>query len=282
MKNNSKEVVKAYENLEFLKSTDARIIRILSEFLEPTYRFKKFNIKDTIVFFGSSRIKPPKKTKAKYNEILKKIKKSNNPSKQLLKDLEIAKVEFEMSKYYEDAIKLSYMLTRWSKSLNDFQHFVICSGGGPGIMEAANLGAKKAGGKSIGFNISIPAEQYPNKYITKELGFEFHYFFIRKFWFAYLGKALVIFPGGFGTMDELFEILTLIQTKKIKKKMTIVIYGRDYWNQVVNFEAMVRMRTVDAPDLNLLKFVDTPEEAFEYLKDELTRNYLNIGGIKDD
>jgi hypothetical protein len=178
-----------------------------------------------------------------------------------------------MSRYYEDTIALAKMLTHWSRRLSKPNRFVVCSGGGPGIMEAANKGAHIAGGKSIGMNISLPFEQFANPHISKGLSFEFHYFFMRKFWFAYLAKALVIFPGGFGTMDELMEILTLMQTDKIRKKMTVVIYGTEYWNKVINFDEMVNHGVISREDLGLFKFMDTPEEAFRYLRDSLMRNY---------
>lgn len=265
---------KAYKNLDFLTSPDARVIRIISEFLEPLRRFRYYNIKDTIVFFGSAKTKPKKRAMKTIKEIKKKIVGKKTKDKELLKELEIAKIDLKISQYYEDAVELSRLLTQWSTKLNQDHRFVVCSGGGPGIMEAANKGAKLAGGKSIGLNISVPFEQWPNKYITPELNFEFHYFFMRKFWFIYLGKALVIFPGGYGTMDELMEVLTLLQTGKIKKKMTVLIYGKEYWDEVINFNAMLKYRTISKDDLKLLHFVNTPQEAFNFLKKDLTKNYL--------
>jgi uncharacterized protein (TIGR00730 family) len=266
---------KAYKNLRFLNSPQARSLRILSEFLEPLSRFKKEGIKDTIVFFGSARILPKKDAKNKLEAVKSKIIKRKKPSKVLQQELEDAIIDYQMSGYYEDAAKLTYKLTKWSKGLNKSVHFVICSGGGPGIMEAANKGAIKAGGKSIGLNISLPFEQESNPYISANLSFEFHYFFMRKFWFLYPAKALVIFPGGFGSLDEFMEVLTLLQTKKIKKNLTIVLYGRNYWNQVINFQAMVKFRTISKGDLKLFSFADTPEEAFGILKKGLTKNYLS-------
>jgi len=266
---------KAYTNLNFLKSADARIIRILSEFLEPLQRFRRQKIADTIVFFGSARTKPPEEAKKDLENIETKLSTAHSTEKEMLeKQLSIAKNQVYLSKYYDDARELSKRMTLWSKSLNSSYRFVVCSGGGPGMMEAANKGALEAKGKSIGLNISIPMEQFPNQYITPELNFDFHYFFMRKFWFVYLAKALVIFPGGFGTLDELFEVLTLIQTEKVKKHLPIVIYGSEYWNEVINFEALVNYGTISKADLELMKFCDSVDEAFNYLKDELTRHYL--------
>ncbi len=181
-----------------------------------------------------------------------------------------------MSRYYDETVELARLVTAWSIKRKPSHRFVICSGGGPGIMEAANLGAKKAGGKSIGLNISLPFEQVPNPYITDELNFEFHYFFMRKFWFAYLAKALIIMPGGFGTIDELFEILTLVQTRKIRKKMPIIVYGKHYWDKIINFNELVRKRMVTNEDINLFYFADNVKDAFSYLKTELSKHYIDI------
>jgi uncharacterized protein (TIGR00730 family) len=186
-----------------------------------------------------------------------------------------ARVAVEMARYYEDARRLAGMLTKWSLSLQSKRHrFVVTTGGGPGIMEAANLGAREAGGKTIGLNIALPYEQMPNRYITPSLNFEFHYFFMRKLWFAYLAKALIVFPGGFGTCDELFEILTLAQTEKLAKKILVVMYGSEYWNRVINFEALADYGTIAREDLNQFKMVDTPEEGFEILREGLTKYHL--------
>lgn len=265
---------KAYENIDFLKGTYGREIRILSEFAEPRSRFIKEKIKDTIVFFGSARIKPPEVAKQKLGDLKKRLAKKKNKDATLLKEFELAKVTLEMSKYYVESVKLAKMLTNWSNKLNHGRRFVICSGGGPGVMEAANKGAVLSGGKSIGLNISLPHEQYPNPFISEELNFEFHYFFMRKFWFVYLAKAMVIFPGGFGTMDELFEVLTLLQSSKIQKDLTVVLYSEDFWKKIVNFPELIRLGVISANDMNLFKFCNTPEETFEYLKDSLTRKYL--------
>ncbi len=278
--NENAQPVKAYRNLKFLNSPDARVLRILAEYLEPLSRFKKYQIFDTIVFFGSARAKPMKEARAKLKEVEDKIKELESKGKpvpqSLLDERAKAEVDVYMSRYYEDAVELARLITEWSKGLGDANghRFVVCSGGGPGIMEAANKGASKAKGLSIGLNISLPYEQKPNPYITKELLFEFHYFFMRKFWFVYLAKALVIFPGGYGTLDELFEVLTLLQTKKVKKKMVVLVYGSEYWRKIINFDAMVEHGVIDRDDLKLFKFVDSPIEAFEYLKNELTKHYL--------
>src|SRR5215469_3484017 len=230
--NNGRRPV-AYLNETFLESSDARGLRILSEYLEPLSHFRDEKIQDTIVFFGSARITE----------------------------------EGPLTKYYDDARTLARLITEWSKHIESpFRRFVICSGGGPGIMEAANRGAQDAGGKTIGLNIGLPFEQQPNPFITPELSFEFHYFFMRKFWFAYLAKALVIFPGGFGTLDELFELLTLVQTRKLAKKITIVLYGSEYWKEIINFEALLKYGMISPEDLELFHYADDPQSAFEILK----------------
>jgi len=265
---------KAYKDLEFLNSPDARVIRMLSEFLEPQRRFRQQKIKDTIVFFGSARIVPGKEARAELRTLQKAASRKSRPDRALRQALGAAEIRVEMSRYYEDTVELARLLTKWSRNLSDSNRFVVCSGGGPGIMEAANRGAFLAKGKSLGLNISLPFEQFANPYISEGLAFEFHYFFMRKFWFAYLAKALVIMPGGFGTLDELLEMLTLLQTKKIKKKVAVVMYGSEYWRKVVNFDHMVARGVVTEKDLRLIKFLDTPQEAFEYLKDFLSKTYI--------
>lgn len=264
---------KAYRNIDFLTSKDARIIRILSEFLEPQSRFKKHNIVDTIVFFGSARLK----SKRNANAELRAFKKNNSPeSKNYAQNLKKLENFVKLSKYYEDAVELSAKLTEWSMNLPTNQkRFIVCSGGGPGIMEAANKGAKKAGGYSIGLNISIPFEQFVNKYVKKDLAFEFHYFFMRKFWFAYLAKALIVFPGGFGTLDELMEILTLIQTGKIKKDIKVIVYDAEYWNQIVNFDALIESGMISENDLNLFDICSTVDEVFKKIVTYFEEHYLS-------
>jgi uncharacterized protein (TIGR00730 family) len=251
---------KAYRNLEFLNSPAARTIRILAEYNEPMARFKKHGIENLIVFFGSSRSVDLKTARRAIRE--KNGSTSNKEPKLSLREQKLIR----LAQFYEDAVELSKKLTLWAlDSTKGSQSHYVCSGGGPGMMEAANKGAKIAGGRSIGLNISIPTEQFPNPYISKELMFEFHYFFIRKFWFVYLAKALVIFPGGFGTMDELMEVLTLIQTHKITKQLPIIIYGTEYWNDIIDFKAMVEWGTIRQEDLQLIHFCDDLNEAYNYL-----------------
>src|SRR5438067_5251570 len=227
----------AYQNERFLNSPEARSLRILAEYQEPLAHFRRERIRDTVVFFGSARIRES---------------------------------SGELTRYYEEARELARLLTVWTKELpGNLHRLVVCSGGGPGIMEAANRGAADAGGKTIGLNIGLPFEQFPNPYITPELSFEFHYFFMRKFWFAYLAKALVVFPGGFGTLDEMMEILTLAQTQKLAKKILIVLYGSQYWKEILNFEALVKHGMISPEDLELFQYADDPDSAFKLLRDGL-------------
>jgi uncharacterized protein (TIGR00730 family) len=269
-----RKTTKAYNNLEFLNSPDARLIRMLAEYLEPARRFRQYRIQDTIVFFGSARIKSREVAEPNLKKIEEELAQTANPSEELNQRLLIAQNELKMSRYYEDAVEIARLLTEWSKNIRGGKHrFIICSGGGPGIMEAANRGAAAARGISIGLNIEIPFEQNANPYISRELSFDFHYFFMRKFWFTYLAKALVIFPGGFGTFDELMEVLTLVQTNKLHKPMPVVIYGSEYWNEILNLPAMVKWGTISAQDIKLMHFVDSPEEAFNYLRSKLDELY---------
>jgi len=275
MERRENEPVKAYKNMDFINSPDARTIRILAEFLEPMHRFRRENIDDTIVFFGSARTKPPAEAKAELKEMEERVAEAGGePEGELAEDLEIARNQVFLSRYYDDAVELARRLTEWSNSLNSVHRFVVTSGAGPGLMKAANKGALEAGGKTIGLNISIPMEQTSNPYITPELNFEFHYFFMRKFWFIYLAKALVILPGGFGTLDELFEILTLLQTEKVTKQMPVVIYGSDYWNEIINLDNLVKYGVISKKDRDLVRFCDSVDDAFNYLKEELTRIHL--------
>jgi hypothetical protein len=261
---------KSYEDLDFLNSSDGRSLRILSEYLQPKSKFRKHKIMDTIVFFGSARLQSRRDAQAEF----RRVKKLNPKSPDFAKKLRASQLMVEMSRYYEDAVELSHRLTKWSLNLDtDANRFIVCTGGGPGIMEAANKGAKKAGGYSVGLNISIPFEQFVNHYVTEDLSFEFHYFFMRKFWFAYLTKALIVFPGGFGTMDECFELLTLVQTEKIKKKMLLVIYDEKYWKSVINFDVLLEKGMISASDLKILKFCNTIDDVYNIIVNHLEKHY---------
>ncbi|MBZ5651029.1 MAG: TIGR00730 family Rossman fold protein [Acidobacteriia bacterium] len=258
----------AYENEAFVNSPDGRILRILSEYMEPLSRFRREQIQDTVVFFGSARFHSRADADRNLTELENGVEVQHPERKKALASV-------DMARYYEDARRLAFLLTQWSAQIPARRRrFVVTTGGGPGIMEAANLGAQEAGGKTIGLNINLPFEQNPNPYITPSLNFEFHYFFMRKFWFAYLAKALVIFPGGFGTLDELFEILTLAQTQKLAKKILVVIYGSEYWKRLISFDAMIDAGTISAADLDLFRMVDSPEEGFEFLRDGLVKYHL--------
>lgn len=264
---------KAYRNEAFLNSRAARKIRVLCEMSEPEERFKEEHIEDTVVFFGSARsVRAEVATERLLAaEAAHKAVSNEETEAALAKARSLVK----LAPFHEDAIALSREMTLWSKSLPTREHrFIVCTGGGPGMMEAANQGAKEAGGASIGLGISLPFEQGLNAFVTPDLGFEFHYFFVRKYWFAYWAKALVVFPGGFGTMDELFELMTLVQTGKISKKMPIVLYGKEFWNDILNFEAYAKWGVISPKDLELFKICDSVEEARDYLVDELTRLYL--------
>jgi uncharacterized protein (TIGR00730 family) len=265
---------KAYLDHSFLKSEDARPIRLLAEYLEPQRRFKLQNIQDTVVFFGSARIHSREAAQHALEALMRTH--SVGSSRDVEEIVARGRRAVEWSRYYEDARVIARMLTEWSLGLDTTHHrFVVTSGGGPGIMEAANRGAHDSGGKTIGLNISLPHEQGPNPYITDGLHFEFHYFFMRKFWFAYLAKALVIFPGGFGTLDEMFELLTLMQTEKLAKQIQILLYGSEYWDPILNMKPLVEWGAIAERDVDLLTRADTPESAFELLREHLTTYHLH-------
>src|SRR5437867_10867555 len=263
----------AYLYPEFLESQEARPIRILSEYLEPLRRFKQQKIQDTVVFFGSARV--DSRERAERGLATLRARGGRLADAHYERELLKSRKALEWARYYEEARELARLLTAWSTTLQSDNHrFVVASGGGPGIMEAANRGAREAGGKTIGLNIRLPFEQGANPYITEGLHFEFHYFFMRKFWFAYLAKALVIFPGGFGTCDELFEILTLVQTDKLSKHIQVILYGSEYWDQVLNFGPMAEWGAIADSDMDLLDRADSPADAFELLRAHLVTHHL--------
>ncbi len=259
---------KAYEDTRFLRSRGARALRILAEYLEPLHRFQRHNVQDTIVFMGSARLCSQEAAKAALAE-----------AERAGEGIETAQMALSLSTYYEAARELAQRLTAWSKKLGqEQQRFVVCTGGGPGIMEAANRGASEANGLNVGLTISIPDEEFDNPYVTRELHFYFHYFFMRKFWFVYLAKAVVLFPGGYGTLDEMFEILTLVQTRKTRKRMPIVLFGAEYWDGVINFDALVKYGTISPGDLDLFHRTDSVDEAYGIITKGLTENALATPG----
>jgi uncharacterized protein (TIGR00730 family) len=263
----------AFEQSDFLASADGRPVRLLAEYLEPLRRFRMEKVQDTIVFFGSARVH----SRERAERVLKTLRARGVSTTKARYEADLARSlkAVEWARYYEDARELARLLTSWSRTLPYEHHrFVVTSGGGPGIMEAANRGAREGGGKTIGLNIRLPYEQDANPYISENLRFEFHYFFMRKFWFAYMAKALVIFPGGFGTMDELFEILTLAQTDKLSKQIGVVLYGREYWDQVLDFKPLVDWGAVAVEDLDLLSRADTPADGFNLLREHLIQHHL--------
>ena len=268
MKERSHRSVHAFRNQGFLDSRDARALRILAEYLEPASRFRHYDVNDTIVFMGSARLVSRESAEAE----LKAAEAGQG-------DLERARTRLDLSSYYEAARELARRLTEWSKKLNvNERRFVVCTGGGPGIMEAANRGASEAKGLNVGLTISIPMDEFDNPYVSRQLAFHFHYFFMRKFWFAYLAKAVVVFPGGFGTLDELFELLTLLQTHKIRKRLPIVLFGAKYWDEVINFDALIRHGTIDAVDIKLMHRTDSVDDAYDFITRELTEYALGAPG----
>jgi uncharacterized protein (TIGR00730 family) len=268
-----------HEDPEFLQSTPARPLRILAEYIHPYVQLKKEGIGDTIVMFGSARILPRDLATTRYTRLknapVAKLKPADRTKHRAA--VRRAKSLLEMSRYYEEARQLSNKITAWAMTLGPRpRRFVICSGGGPGIMEAANRGATEAGGKSIGLSIELPHEQFANAYISPELSFNFHYFFMRKLWFAQIAKALIVFPGGFGTLDELMEMLTLMQTRKLAEHNIILIYGRKYWNEVLNWKAMVNWGTINENEFKMLRFADTVDEAFNHIRVGLEKYHMKV------
>src|SRR5215813_14273750 len=263
MSNRRRAQTKAYEDTGFLNSKDARALRILAEYLEPKSRFDFHKVDDTIVFMGSARVKSRETAEALVRDA------------KTTKERDKAQTALRMSVYYEAARELASRLTLWSKALGDEERrFVVCTGGGPGIMEAANRGAAEAKGLNVGLTISIPVEEFDNPYVTRELAFHFHYFFMRKFWFAYLAKAVIVFPGGYGTLDELFELLTLVQTRKMSKPMPIVLFGTEYWREVISFDALASNGMIDAADIKLVYRTDSVDDAYEWIVAQLSEKAL--------
>jgi uncharacterized protein (TIGR00730 family) len=270
----------AYLNPEFLSTQEARIIRILSEYIEPAARLRRFRVRDTIVFFGSARSVSPEVANRNLEMASAELAKADAPTPEL-QEAEVRAIQaVRLSRYYGDAMELARRMTEWSKALTGDRHFIICSGGSGGMMEAANRGASVARGKTIGLNIELPFEQEINPYVSRELIFNFHYFFMRKFWFVYPAKALVVFPGGFGTMDELFEVLTLIQTKMPRKAMPVVLFGKEFWDEILNFEALVKWGVVGQQDLQIFHKTDSVDDAYQYLSRKLEDLYLSPKGLE--
>src|SRR5262249_5922054 len=269
-----------YLNAKFLKSPAARTIRIIAEYLEPAERLRRARIRDTIVFFGSARALSPEEADLQLDRVNQEISRAGSLTEELTETQTRAEMAVRLARYYQDAVELSRRLTKWSKSLTGNRDFIICSGGSGGMMEAANRGASMAGGKTIGLNIQLPNEQAVNSYVPRELAFNFHYFFMRKFWFVYLAKALVIFPGCFGTMDEFFEVLTLIQTKKPRKTMPVVLFGNEYWDDVIDFQAFVRWGTVSAEELQVFYKTDSVDDAYDYIVGKLQGLYMAPEGLE--
>ena len=268
MAESKRGTTKAYHNEGFLNSKDARELRILAEYLEPKTRFDRHKVEDTIVFMGSARTPSREQAEA----IMRKAERGSG-------DIEAAHMALETSVYYEAARELAFRLTKWSKSLDPkSRRFVVCTGGGPGIMEAASRGASEARGMNVGLTISLPNEQFDNDYLTRQLSIHFHYFFMRKFWFAYLAKAVLVFPGGYGTLDELFELLTLVQTQKLRKPMPMVLFGTRYWDEVINFDSLVRHGMINARDVDLVHRTDSVDDAYDWIVTRLEKRSLDKPG----
>ena len=271
----------AYLNPEFLRSPDARILRILSEYLEPASRFRRHRVRDTIVFFGSARSVPPEIAAAKYEAIQEEIKRAGELTPELERAQMQAEYGVKLARYYNAAMELARRITEWSKGLTGNHHFIVCSGGSGGMMEAANRGSSLARGKTMGLNIQLPHEQGVNQYVSRDLIFNFHYFFMRKFWFVYPAKALIVFPGGFGTMDELFEVLTLIQTKMPRKSMPVVLFGTEFWDDIIDFAALERWGVISPDDRNIFYKTDSIDDAFAHVTGKLEALYLSPKGLEE-
>ena len=270
--NNNKNVKKAYDNKQFIHSRGGRILRIISEYLYPEQRLQRMGIKRTVIFFGSARIKPPELLLSQIDNVKSKLKQNPDSDSKLSGELKQLELQLELSDYYNDAREIARELTLWSQKQIKANQIHICSGGGPGIMEAANRGSYDVGGRSIGLNISLPFEQEPNPFIHPDLNFEFHYFFMRKFWLVFLSQVMIIFPGGFGTIDEMMEILTLRQTQKMRKPRQIILYSEKWWRKVINFDFLADMGMIDRNDLELFTFVNNPKEAVHIITKELSSN----------
>ena len=269
-----------YLNPEFMKSQEARMLRILAEYIEPATRLRRHRIRDTIVFFGSARSMTPEAAADELEKAKEEANELNELTTEMRERITRAEQAINLARYYYDAMELARRVTEWSKSLTGNHHFIVCSGGSRGMMEAANRGASMSRGQTIGLNIELPMEQEVNQYVSRELIFNFHYFFMRKFWFVYPAKALVVFPGGFGTMDELFEVLTLIQTKKPSKTMPVILFGSKFWDEIINFDALVRWGVVSPDDLQIFHKTDSVDDAFEYLTKKLEKLYLTPKGLE--
>src|ERR1051326_4771147 len=279
-KHNQRSQPLSFLNPDFLKSPAARTIRLIAEYLEPAERLRRAQVRDTIVFFGSARSLSPEEAELQLAQVNEEIARAGSLSLELADARTQAEAAMRLARYYKDAVELARRLTEWSESLTGNRDFIICSGGSGGMMEAANRGASLAGGKTIGFNIQLPLEQDVNRYVPPELVFNFHYFFMRKFWFVYMAKALVIFPGGYGTMDEFFEVLTLIQTSKPRKTMPVVLFGTEYWDELIDFEAFVRWGTASAKDLQFFHKTDSVDDAYKYLTGKLESLYTTPEGLE--
>lgn len=268
-----KKALKSYDNREFMHSADGRIIRIVAEYLHPLRQFNYYRINKFVTMFGSARFISSEEYDRKMNIIKEKLNNCTEIEKDgLVKEFLQLEKKQSSCKYYDEAYETSKLISEWSKTLPKRFQFHICTGGGGGIMEAANKGSHNAGLPSVGLNISLPFEQYPNQFIHPNLNFEFHYFFMRKFWFVYNSIALFAFPGGFGTLDELMELLTLTQTQKLKHKRPIILYSEDFWDNVINFNYLAEIGVISDKDLDLFKVANTPQEALKILKAELCKN----------